>query len=758
MHYEDDLERLNEYQREAVLDESDACVVNANVGSGKTTVLISKIIYLHYAKNISYKDMIVLTFTNKAANEIRERLLVSDSNIKPEELEGFGTFHSVALNLLKNKFSIEEMGYTKDFLVIEPEEELDIALHIIQEEKLKIKYKNRLKKRLDKAFSIEEEEEKISTYDDDIFKLVDLLKEEKIKQNKMSFLDILKNATTLLENNEFSSKWIIIDEVQDSDKIQLDFIDKLKCENTKLFAVGDPNQVIYTWRGSSLNVVYTLKHKYNAKELSLPINYRSNSFILSAARYFQQSGNELIGAREAGNKIKVKKQYNSFNEACYLADKINEIHKSGIPYKEIAVFYRLQEQSQAFEDVFLKNNIPYEVSLKKTIRDIPVLNWVIKLLRFCVNTNDFTSGVYVLSNKEYGERMTEKTAKIIIKENNTIRSELLFKMHEFINTCSEPKNSEELYNYFEFDKYIKPTSSTYTEDKESIYTFINIIIEYVKEKQMPFISGLKDFINSSALYGVNILQKDVNSEADSVKLMTLHASKGLEFSYVFITGVNYGLIPLQTRDFEEEEEMRLFFVGITRAKDYLELSYYTNPDYKKVAPGESRYIRMIPEKLIENDEVKNKSVNLQELKKQIQEARNTKKIDDTIIEKSKVSEENKEEVTVLKEQKEETVFSENQQKENILISENEDLLMDVEVSKEVSLNDEGSEEKFLDTKVDKNESVINEIVRDASSKQVTHKKYGTGKVLKEDEMMIEVEFENYGTKEFIKAFSEFDFL
>lgn len=729
MHYEKDLERLNEYQREAVLDESDACVVNANVGSGKTTVLISKIIYLHYAKNISYKDMIVLTFTNKAANEIKERLMVSDSGIKPEDLEGFGTFHSVALHLLKNKFSIENLGYTKDFLVIEPEEELDIAQQIIQEEKLKIKYKNRLKKRLEQAMCIEKEEEKISPYDDDIFKLVDLLKEEKIKQNKMSFLDILQNANILLEKNEINPKWIIIDEVQDSDKIQLDFIDKLKGENTKLFAVGDPNQVIYTWRGSSLNVVYTLKHKYNAKELSLPINYRSNSSILSAARCFQQSGNDLIGAREAGNKIKVKKQYNSFNEACYLSDKIKEIHKSGVPYKEIAVFYRLQEQSQVFEDVFLKNDIPYEVSLKKTIRDIPVLNWLIKLFRFCVNTNDFTSGVYVLSNKDYGEKMTEKTAKTIVKEKNIIRSELLSKMHEFINTCSEVKASEELYNYFEFDKYIKPTSSTYSEDKESINSLLNIIVEYVKEKQMSFISGLKEFINSSALYGVNILQKDISSEIDSVKLMTLHASKGLEFSYVFITGVNYGLIPLQTRDFEEEEEMRLFFVGITRAKDYLELSYYTNPDYQRVAPGESRYIRMIPEKLVENDEVKNESVNLQELKKQIQEARNLRKNDVAVIDDIITAEGNKADSSVLKEQKEEAIL--------------------IEV---------GKEEQILTTAGQKDESIIVEPAKEISTKQVLHKKYGRGKVLKEDDMMIEVEFENYGVKEFIKAFSELEFL
>ncbi|KZL90394.1 ATP-dependent helicase [Clostridium magnum] len=682
MNYEKELERLNEYQKEAVLDESDACIVNANVGSGKTTVLISKIIYLHYAKNISYKDMIVLTFTNKAANEIKERLMDSDHNIQMEELQGFGTFHSVALHLLKDILPVEKMGYAKDFLVIDPEEELDIAMRIIQEQKLLIKYKNRLKKRLEQAMSIQIEEQRISPYNDDIFKLVQLLKEEKIRQNKMSFSDLLQNANVLLEDYRIEPKWIIIDEVQDSDKLQLHFIDKLKGVHTRLFAVGDPNQVIYSWRGSTLNMVYTLKHKYGARELSLPINYRSSSSILEAAKCFLQDGGSLTGIREPGSKIVVKNQYNPFNEAYYLADKILELHKLGVPYNEIAVFYRLQNQSQAFEDVFLKNELPYEVSLKKTIRDIPVLNWVIKLFRFSVNTNDSSSGIYVLSNKDYGERITEKEAGKIVKGQGLDKSELFIKMQGFASKCSEITKSEELYNYFQFDKYIRPTASTYMEDKESICALLDIIIKYVQEKQMPFLKGLPNFINSSALYGVNILQKDIKSDTDSVKLMTLHASKGLEFSHVFITGVNYGLIPLHTRDMEEEEERRLFFVGITRAKDYLELSYYTNPDYPRVMAGESRYINMIPTHLIQNDGVKSGAVNLQELKKQIQEAK---------------AEKDKEEVSV-------------------------------------------------------------EPVNQVPIKQVKHKKYGIGKVLKEDDMMIEVEFENYGVKGFIKAFSELEFL
>jgi DNA helicase II / ATP-dependent DNA helicase PcrA len=693
MQYEKTLERLNQYQREAVLDESEACIVNANVGSGKTTVLIAKILYLHYAKDISYKDMIVLTFTNKAANEIKERLTGGHSSIPAEELEGFGTFHSVALHLLKNNLPIEKLGYRKDFLVIEPDEELDIALQLMQQEKLKIKYKNRLKKRLEEAASIQKEEEKISRYDDDIFKLVQLLKEEKVKQNKMAFSDLLENANVLLKDSKLQPKWIIIDEVQDSDKLQLDFIDKLKGINTRLYAVGDPNQVIYSWRGSTSHVVYLLKHRYHAKELSLPINYRSSSSILEAAKRFLENGDSLMGIRDQGNKIIVKNHYNPFNEACYLADKIQEIHSSCVPYKEIGIFYRTQNQSQIFEDVFLKNGIPYEVSLKRSIRDIPVLNWMIKLLRFSVNTNDLTSGMFVLSNRDYGERFTEKEAAKIIKEQRIDKSVLFVKMKEFAIKCSHITNSKELYDYFEFDKFLRPTASTYKEDKHSICRLLDIILEYVKERSMGFLEGLKDFINSSALYGVNILKKDINNDVDSVKLMTLHASKGLEFSHVFITGVNYGLIPLQTRDMEEEEEeeeeRRLFFVGITRAKDYLELSYYTNPDFYRAAPGESRFIRMIPSHLIQNDSVESEAVNLQALKKQI---------------------------LIAREEKKEIVIEETAAVETSHASESQIAL-----------------------------------------RQVSHKKYGMGKVLKEDEMMIEVEFENYGTKEFMKAFSEIEF-
>lgn len=625
MRFEDELDKLNEFQREAVLDNSDACIVNANVGSGKTTVLITKIIYLHYEKHVPYEDMIVLTFTNKAALEIKTRLLNLDNRRNEKELTGFGTFHSVSLNLLKTILPIETLGYTKDFTVIEPDEELDIAHQIIQENNLTIKYQNRLKKRLEQIMASETEKSK-SKYHDDINILKDMLKKEKIKQNKFTFYDLLSVSIRLLGVKQIKPQWIIIDEVQDSDDMQLAFIEKIKSQNTKLFAVGDPNQIIYSWRGSKANVFFELKSKFNARELSLPINYRSSVSILEAAKCFLQSGGALIGVREQGSKIVVRNHYNPFNEAQYLCTKIQELHNRGVNYRDIAIFYRLQNQSQMFEDTFKKNQLPYDVSLKKTIKDIPVLNWFIRLLRFSINTNDLSSGVYVLADNRFGEDITEVKARKIIKNALIEQSNLLKRMLAFKEGCKNPVDSAYIYDYFQLDDYIQPTSAAYTENKQSIMILLDIIMQYGSAKQMGYLEGLSHFINSSALYGLSILQKNVNYDDDSVKLMTLHASKGLEFQYVYIVGVNYGLIPIQARNpEEEEEERRLFFVGITRAKDYLELSYYTNPDNYRALEGESRFINMIPEQLLMRDTVEASKLTLNDLRKEVALSKQTAK-------------------------------------------------------------------------------------------------------------------------------------
>lgn len=561
------LKGLNPQQRAAVLDESRACVVNANVGSGKTTVLISKIRYLHEIKLVPYEDMLVLTFTNKAAAEIESRLGIKEA--------GFGTFHSVAMMLLKTKkgaeeqqeLLVEELGFQEDFSIIEPQEELLLAEELIRERKLKIKYPNRLARRLEAASVLKPEERdslqghKLNKYQDDIWALTDLMRQEKKKRNQMSFSDLLFYTIALLRKYPYHPAWIIIDEVQDCDSLQLELIDVLMGPGTGLFAVGDPNQVIYSFRGSSLNVCYALAHKYQAKELTLSVNYRSNSAILEAARYFQQSGSRLVAARQGGEPILVKKQYDPFSEAYYLAGRIRELMDRGIPAEQIAVFYRLQEQGALLRDVFAREGLPWE----------------------------------------------------------------------------------------------------------------------------------------------------------ELKLMTMHAAKGLEFSQVFMIGVNNGLIPLSMKNAqEEEEERRLFFVGMTRAKDGLELCYYTNPGYPGVLSGESRFLKLIPPGLLRRTENTTGQSNLQELKRQVIAAR-----------------------------KQGQQRGEGQQR-------NEEQRRDEE-----QWEDEGQEAVQDGVAGDalQAEQESQAAMEKMPSRQVRHGKYGIGTVVREDDCMIEVAFEGYGNKEFLKAFT-----
>lgn len=721
MDWEREWERLNPYQREAVTDENKACLVSANVGSGKTTVLTAKILYLHEVKHVSYRDMVVLTFTNKAASEIRERLVRADLSVTPEETENFGTFHGVALGLLKKRLPVETLGYTKDFMVMEPDEELELAHALIAEKKLKIKYKNRLRKRLAAAERVSAAGDSgVAGRQDDLEILAGLLTEEKLRRNKMTFSDLMKNACLLMAKEEGEEErsadiqWVIVDEVQDCDGKQLEFIDCFMAEGAKLFAVGDPNQVIYSWRGSAFHLFYTLKTRYQAAELSLPVNYRSCNEILKAARCFQQNGGALEGIRGSGEKIVVKNHYDSFQEACYLTDRIRELQKQGIPFDEIAIFYRLQSQSKVLEDVFSKNGIPFEVAVKTGVHEIPVLEWLLRLLRFLADPADRAAAVFVLSSREYGVGISAKKAEKLAeegcagvcgrKEASESGSEkaavpgLFERMVSFDRNGAEIKDTNAFYEYFDLDCSLKPNAASYGDDKANVRHFLDRMFAFMNAKDLKLPEGLREFLNSAALYGTSReLLPEVDGAGEArVKMMTLHASKGLEFSHVFIIGVNYGLIPLRTKGIDgEDEERRLFFVGITRARNYLELSWYTNPDIFGVMAGESRYIRMIPSELVQGQEpeMQTGTANLQELRRQVQMAKeNGEKLEET---------------------------------------------EDVEKADGM---------KVMEEKTPNIESASAEIL-------VRHETYGCGKVVEEDDTMITVEFEGYGRKEFIKAFS-----
>ena len=714
--------RLNEYQKTAVLDESPACVVNANVGSGKTTVLIGKILYLHLDRNVPLEKMTVLTFTNKAADEIVERLRKIKPDIAPDQVQGFGTFHSVALRMLKNSLPVEEAGWTKEFTVMDPDEETDLAMKIIQEHGLKVKYKNRLKKRLEQEYQNWLAGKAESRYRDDLYRLYPLLAEEKKRQNKMSFADLLRVSTELLrlknaepggehseEDSDRSSgpAWILVDEVQDSDAMQIEFLEAMresgKGEPAKIFAVGDPNQVIYSWRGTGDNMFYLIKHRFGAKELTLPVNYRSNASILAAANRFLQFGNRIQGTREEEQRITVRNHYDPFQEAEYLAEKIQTLHRNGKSYREIAVFYRLQSQSGILEKVFDRYGIPYELSVKKTLKDIPVLDWLVKVLRVSVNPADTQMAAEVLADPGYGEES------------------MYLRMTEFSEETGkrESVSAGELFAYFGLREALHPSSAGYQEDERLVMDFLEKMCascnKEMESGQGNFTAAVREFINSSALYGMKTDagekapgdisecegagpepdEKDREASPDKVNLMTLHASKGLEFDTVFISGVNQGMIPLRCKDFEqEEEERRLFFVGITRAENNLELSWYTNPGEPGAVGEPSRYLRMIPEQLLNRE--------------------GSGKTESERSGESEGGDGRKSDLHQLRKQ----------------------------VQEQIRLKRESVQKKEKEPKV----------IR------VRHRKYGEGILISEDDMMIEAEFRGYGRKKFLKAFGEVEVL
>ena len=617
------LENLNNEQKQAVLDTSKICMVNACVGSGKTTVLTNKVLYIIDVLNVPTNDLIVLTFTNKAANEIKER--VNDLFVNDIEMKFLGTFHSVAMKLLKEKLKIEELGFTSSFTIITPEEEAELANEIIEENGLNIKYRKKIIKRLEKY------EYGILNYgimkeNDDIELLVKLLKERKIKENQMSFSDLIYYSIQQLNKGYYKAKWIVVDEFQDCDIHQLDFINALSNKDTHIFVVGDPNQIIYSWRGGNCNVFDEFKNKYKCTELSLPINYRSSTSILDVAKVFLKNDSALEGVRDIGNKIVINNHYDAFQEAQYLAEQIkNKITNNELQYKDIAIFYRMQKQSKIIEQVFQKESIPFDVSSRQTINEIPVLKWFIKLLKYSINNNDTVSYYSVFCNAEFGPNLPKVLAKMNLDYKQ--KTDLEIKCEKFKAFISENDiTSENIYNFYDLDKYIYPSSSNFKENKNYIVKFVDEINKYSKENSLLGIDCIINFLNSSSLYGINFLNEEVNMSANSVKLMTLHASKGLEFKQVYIIGVNWGLIPICCKNDEEEaEEKRLFFVGITRAKDNLEMSYYTKTGSNLISSGPSRYITMIPRNLIANaDDFVERKSNIQELKRSLFENKSKK--------------------------------------------------------------------------------------------------------------------------------------
>lgn len=632
---------LNPHQQQAVLTNHTKVLVNAMVGSGKTTVLVHKVLYLHFIEEIAFDRMAVLTFTNKAANEIRDRILayyIARGFSNPPQLPYVGTFHAVARNILTQSALLPDFGFTSEFTILDENERQDFYLRLAFDNGLDIKYVSKINKRIEKFIASTEagvapENAALygnMKYPDDLSKLIVLAADAKRNSNVMDFDDLILMVNKVLRSspNICKMNWVVVDEFQDCNRQQIEMLQNMMDSNSSIFAVGDPNQLIYEWRGSNSSHFDNFRSQ-DCTEYHLPKNYRSTTSILDIAKHLLiQSGTFLEGTREVGPPVVLMNHYDSSQEAIYLVNEIKRLQAEGISLREIAILVRTRRQIEMFETVFEKNDIPFQVADRKTLRDIPVLVWFVKLLKSCINVRDGKTFLDCLSNERYGALIPGVARQIcsasiggrkgyphfdldcVVKKVNEHYGELpttldllLARAKEFPQFIEKQTHEviPKLNDYFLLDQYLRPTSAHYAADMSLVNKFLAELGNYISiSDQISLKDALLDGLSELSLSGSSLFRESIDPNAEKVKVLTIHASKGLEFQYVYISGVNNGLIPLHydNNKGDVEEEKRLFFVAVTRAKDYLEMSYHTKPEGWNSFPEPSKFLKYLPPELI----------------------------------------------------------------------------------------------------------------------------------------------------------------
>jgi superfamily I DNA/RNA helicase len=359
---------LDPAQLSAVLSDDRSMLVRAAVGSGKTRVLVHRVVYLHRVCGVPLREMAVLTFTNRAADEIRARIVSLSRGaaaLVPDDLWLTGTFHGVARTLLSSTLPVERTGYRSDFTVLDDdacEERLD---RLIAEHRLRIRQRRHLRRRLRGL-------DGSPAAPDDIARLAALYARDKRAANAMDYDDLIEHATELLAGDAHDSdmgggkvppaRHVVVDEMQDCEPRELLFLRRLGRAGAGFFGVGDPHQAIYGWRGSDPEVFSRAEAELKCKVHSLPVSYRSTRTIVEGARAVlglqPERGADLRSAREAGERIGLRRHHDPLSEALYLADRIARLHEEGLAYREVAVLFRLRAQADVLRESLSANGIP----------------------------------------------------------------------------------------------------------------------------------------------------------------------------------------------------------------------------------------------------------------------------------------------------------------------------------------------------------------------------------------------------------------
>ena len=606
-----DLSKLNKEQKTAVEHRKGPLLVLSGAGTGKTRVLTSRFVYIVKNLNVNFNKIIAVTFTNKAANEIKERV---NSELQSSiDTPWIGTFHSIFAKFLRKHSNLVKLK--SNFTILDIEDQKKLLKQVLDYCKIEKDinegiYHNEIQNLKDNKILFNENK-KISKFSsierlDDIYSFY---QQRLIEINAVDFGDILLHSYTILFNNEDIRnsyqkfiEHILIDEFQDTNLIQYDLIKLILNSNQNLFCVGDDDQSIYAWRGANIENIINFPKEFNSPVVRLTKNYRSNNSILEAAACIisnnkNRLGKDLVSFNKniPEQKISLHSFYSQEEESLWISDNISKKFQDD---NSIGVLVRLTAQMRSIEDKFIKYALPYEIIGGPRFFDRKEIKDILAYLKLANSFKDDLSFERVINLPKRG--VGDQSVKLIIDNarekklsffeslellynDNNLPGSLMLKTKPFIDII---KKTSDLINkttledigifIIEESGYLKMLENEKNKLKQienesridNLKEFVTALSEF---------ENLDDFLEHVGL--VNENQKKTHS--NSVKLMTLHAAKGLEFDHVYLPGWEEGIFP-SSRALEQnsskslEEERRLAYVGITRAKFDLNLSYATS--------------------------------------------------------------------------------------------------------------------------------------------------------------------------------------
>lgn len=637
-------ENLNSRQQEAVCQLEGPLLILAGAGSGKTSTMTHRIAHM-LEEGISPYSILAVTFTNKAAREMRERV---------EELAGdragsmwIMTFHAMCLRILR--VYPEEAGYEPNFVIYDGTDQKTLVKNILKENGISDRefapqyLLAVISDQKEKGVDPEQYRETMeNNYKTKAIYLVYREYQKRLRQNNaMDFDDILLNTVKLFERNEEillryqeRFQYIMVDEYQDTNHIQYRLIRQLADRHHNLCVVGDDDQCIYQWRGADIRNILDFESDFpEAKVIKLEQNYRSKGNILDAAYSVIRNNRgrkskKLWTDRDSGEKLRYYRANNDHEEAAYVARQIGYMNRAGRPLTDFAILYRTNAQSRLFESALSREGIPYRVLSGMRYYDRKEIKDIMCYMRLVVNPKDDLSMRRIVNEPKrgMGDKTVEKVMGFAAVKNKSLLEALsdpevqdtlpgkaydrVRELTDCLNLCRQERTNLKVSDIYDrlltktgYLPALEETGTVEAEGRiENLMEFKSVIYDYEKGTENPTIEEFMEQLTLAAEVD------NYDEHQDTVTLMTMHSAKGLEFPVVFLPGLEDGLFP-GNKAFDDpsgmEEERRLCYVGMTRAKELLFLSSaeertrYGRTEYTR----ESQFLRELDRRLVEGDAV-----------------------------------------------------------------------------------------------------------------------------------------------------------